>query len=259
MQKVCFIPARMGSSRFPNKPMAKLLGLPMIAHVAARVKQCQSLDAVFVATPDKIIFDFVTSLGFDAVMTSHEHERCTDRCTEALLKIEQERQMRIDFMILVQGDEPLIYPQMIDIALEPLLNDEQILVTNLMGDIHTIEDFEDPNEVKVVVDQNNNALYFSRAALPSRAKFTASVPMKKQICVIPFRRDFLLKYSKMQPTQLEIIESVDMLRILENGMQVKMVQSNYEVKSVDTPSDLKIAEAMLKQDKLCQSYLAKLI
>ena len=235
--------------------MAKLLGLPMIAHVILRVKQCQSLDAVFVATPDKIIFDYVQNLGFDAVMTGYQHERCTDRCAEALLKIEQKRQQRIDFMVLVQGDEPLVYPQMIDASLQPLLDDETILITNLMGDIKTIKDFEDPNEVKVVVNRNNNALYFSRSALPSRAKFDGIVPMRKQICVIPFRRDFLLAYNVMEQTPLEMIESVDMLRILENGLEIKMVHTNYEVKSVDTQEDLIVAEKMLAQDKLCKTYL----
>jgi 3-deoxy-manno-octulosonate cytidylyltransferase (CMP-KDO synthetase) len=250
MKIISIIPARMGSSRFPGKPMADILGMPMIGHVYKRVKLNPVLDEVYVATCDKEIYDYITSIGGKAIMTSDCHERCSDRCAEAMLKIEREENFKVDIMVMVQGDEPLTHPNMIDEALKPMIEDKTILITNLIADIETIEEFEDPNEVKVVVDKNGNALYFSREPIPSRKKGILNVPMQKQVCIIPFRRDFLLEYNQMAPTPLEIIESVDMMRILENGLNVKMIPTKYKTKAVDTKEDLEIVLKMMQEDEL---------
>ena len=250
MNIISIIPARMGSSRFPGKPMADILGMPMIGHVYKRVKMSKLLSAVYVATCDKEIFDYIESIGGKAIMTSDCHERCSDRCAEAMLKIERDEKISVDIMVMVQGDEPLTYPQMIDEAVEPMLKEKDIVITNLVADLETIEEFEDPNEVKVVMDKHNNALYFSREPIPSRKKGVLKVPMKKQVCVIPFSRDFLLQYNKMEPTPLEIIESVDMMRILENGGNVKMIPTTFITKAVDTPEDLTRVQQMMQNDKL---------
>ena len=146
---------------------------------------------------------------------------------------------------------------MIDAAIEPILKDRAVNITNLMAALKTIEGFEDPNEVKVVVDKDNNALYFSREPIPSRKKGAADVPMMKQVCIIPFRRDFLLEYTKMPPTPLEVIESVDMMRILENGLKVKMVPTKFDTKSVDTMQDLEVASRMMEKDALYKRYSSK--
>lgn len=244
----------MGSSRFPGKPMADILGMPMIGHVYKRVKMSKHLSEVYVATCDKEIYDYIESIGGKAVMTSDCHERCSDRCAEAMLKIEKDENIKVDIMVMVQGDEPLTFPQMIDEALSPMLKDINIKITNLVADLKTIQEFEDPNEVKVVMDKNNNALYFSREAIPSRKKGVLDVPMKKQVCVIPFTRDFLLQYNEMEPTPLEIIESVDMMRILENGMKVKMISTKYITKAVDTKEDLDKVVEIMKQDELHKVY-----
>jgi len=249
---ISIIPARMGSSRFPGKPMADILGMPMIGHVYKRVKMSNLLTEVYVATCDEEIYDYVVSIGGKAVMTSDCHERCSDRCAEAMLKIEKDENIKVDIMVMVQGDEPLTFPQMIDEAVNPMLKDKDIIISNLVADLDTIEEFEDPNEVKVVMDKNNNALYFSREPIPSRKKGVLDVPMKKQVCVIPFTRDFLLEYNEMEPTPLEIIESVDMMRILENGMQVKMIDTQYITKAVDTKEDLEKVVEMMKEDQLFQ-------
>jgi len=172
-----------------------------------------------------------------------------------MLKIEKDENIKVDIMVMVQGDEPLTFPQMIDEAVNPMLKDKDIIITNLVADLDTVEEFEDPNEVKVVMDKNNNALYFSREPIPSRKKGVLDVPMKKQVCVIPFTRDFLLEYNEMEPTPLEIIESVDMMRILENGMQVRMVDTNYTTKAVDTKEDLERVVAMMEKDKLIKEYI----
>jgi len=254
MNIISIIPARMGSSRFPGKPMANILGMPMIGHVYKRVKMSKTLSEVYVATCDKEIYDYIESIGGKAVMTSDCHERCSDRCAEAMLKIEKETSEKCDIMVMVQGDEPLTFPEMIDEAVTPMLEDKNIQITNLVADINSLSSFEDPNEVKVVMDKNNNALYFSREPIPSRKKGVLEVPMKKQVCVIPFTRDFLLEYNEMEPTPLEIIESVDMMRILENGMSVKMIDTSYETKAVDTQEDLDKVVEIMKQDELFECY-----
>ncbi|MBD3840105.1 MAG: 3-deoxy-manno-octulosonate cytidylyltransferase, partial [Epsilonproteobacteria bacterium] len=207
-----------------------------------------------VATCDKEIYDYIESIGGKAVMTSDCHERCSDRCAEAMLKIEEMTNQKCDIMVMVQGDEPLTFPQMIDEAVDPMIKDKSILITNLVADLDSLESFENPNEVKVVMDKNNNALYFSREPIPSRKKGVLDVPMKKQVCVIPFARDFLLEYNQMEPTPLEIIESVDMMRILENGGKVKMIDTKYITKAVDTKEDLDKVCQMMKEDTLFEDY-----
>jgi len=244
----------MGSSRFPGKPMKDILGMPMIGHVYKRVKMNKTLSEVYVATCDKEIFDYIQSIGGKAVMTSDRHERCADRCAEAMLKIEDESGEKCDIIVIVQGDEPLTFPQMIDEAVKPMIKDNNVTITNLVADINTVESFENPNEIKVVMDKNNNALYFSREPIPSRKKSISELPMKKQVCVIPFKRDFLLEYNEMEQTPLEKIESVDMMRIIENGGKVKMCNTRYTTKAVDNEEDLDLVCEMMKEDELYDQY-----
>lgn len=254
MNIISIIPARMGSSRFPGKPMADILGMPMIGHVYKRVKMSKTLSEVYVATCDDEIYNYIESIGGKAVMTSNCHERCSDRCAEAMLKIEEMTGQKCDIMVMVQGDEPLTFPQMIDEAVQPMIEDKSVLITNLVADLDSLEAFENPNEVKVVMDKFNNAIYFSREPIPSRKKGVLDVPMKKQVCVIPFTRDFLLEYNQMEPTPLEIIESVDMMRIIENGLKVKMVPTQYITKAVDTKEDLDKVASMMSKDSLFETY-----
>jgi 3-deoxy-manno-octulosonate cytidylyltransferase (CMP-KDO synthetase) len=255
MNIIAIIPARMGSSRFPGKPLAKIHGMPMIGHVYYRTQLCSLLTDTYVATCDREICDYVSSIGGKPVMTADTHERCTDRTAEAMLKIENDSDQIVEVVVMVQGDEPMVTPEMIDAALKPLLDDKSVNVVNLMGQLNSLEEFEDPNEVKVVIDGRGDALYFSREPIPSRKKGLREVPMHKQVCIIPFRRDYLLKFNAMAETPLERIESVDMLRILENGEKVRMVKIDTANKSVDTPEDLKQAEDLMKRDPLMRSYL----
>jgi 3-deoxy-manno-octulosonate cytidylyltransferase (CMP-KDO synthetase) len=203
------IPARMGSSRFPGKPLAKIRGISMVEHVLRRSRMSKSLNDVYVATCDLEIKEAVESSEGKVVMTKDTHERASDRVAEA---------------------------------------------TNLMAPLKTREEQEDPNEVKVVVDKDNFAMYFSREPIPSWKKGTEEVPMYKQVCIIPFRRDFLIKFNELPQTPLEIIESVDMLRVLEQGYKVKMVSSQYETYSVDTLEDLKRVESEMINDTLIGMY-----
>ena len=252
---VGIIPARMSSSRFPGKPMKEILGMPMIGHCYKRSKMADILNEVYVATCDSEIFEYIESIGGKAVMTADTHERASDRTAEALLKIEESTNQRVDIVVLLQGDEPMVTPNMIESAINPLQNDNSINISNLYSKISTVSEFEDPNEVKVVVDKNSNALYFSREAVPSRKKGIIDVPMYKQVCVIPFRRDFLLEYNQMEQTPLEIIESVDMMRILENGLDVKMIFSDVQSYAVDTVEDLNHVAELMAEDQLVNSYI----
>ncbi|TGK92003.1 3-deoxy-manno-octulosonate cytidylyltransferase [Leptospira brenneri] len=245
MKILAIIPARMGSSRFPGKPMAEIHGKPMIGHVYERVSQSKMLEDVAVATCDKEIFDYIRSIGGTAVMTSDKHDRASDRCAEALLTLEAERNCRYDIMVMVQGDEPMTHPEMIAEALKPMFEDASIQVVNLLGKIRDNDEFEDRNCIKVVCDLAGNALYFSREPIPTRSK-TANIPMGKQVCIIPFRRDFLIEYTDMTPTPLEIAESIDMMRVLENNIKVKMTPTQYETYAVDTPEDLSKVALLLK-------------
>lgn len=248
MNILALIPARMGSSRFPGKPMAKILGKPMIGHVYERVISSSLLTMTAVATCDKEIFDYIESIGGKAVMTAGTHERASDRCSEALLKLEAEIGKKFDIVVMVQGDEPMTHPDMINEAIKPLIDDKTVLVSNLIGDINTIEEFESRNCIKVVCDLGMNALYFSREPIPTRS-IRNIVPMGKQVCVIPFQRDFLIRYTELSPSPLEVAESIDMMRVLEHGFKVRLVPTKHSSYAVDTPTDLKNVERLMGAGK----------
>ena len=162
MKIIGIIPARMGSSRFSGKPLADINGWPMIAHVYKRSKLANILNEVYVATCDKEIYDYIVSIGGKAIMTSDKHERASDRMAEALLYIEKNYKENVDIIVMLQGDEPMITPDMIKAAVNPLINNKKIKISNLYSKINSLEEFEDKNEIKVVIDQNQFALYFSK-------------------------------------------------------------------------------------------------
>ncbi len=255
MNIIGIIPARMASSRFLGKPLAKICDVPMVGHVYFRSKMSKALREVYVATCDKEIADYVISIGGKVVMTADTHERASDRTAEAMIKIEQESERCVDIAVMIQGDEPMLYPKMIDEAIKPMLEDDNILITNLMSPLKSRYEHEDLHEVKVVVDKKNYAMYFSREPIPSWKKGAKSVPMLKQVCIIPFKRDFLIKFNELEPTPLEIVESVDMLRVLEHGYRVKMVLTEFSTYSVDTKEDLRKVEDLMKYDKLIPKYI----
>lgn len=249
MEIVAIIPARMGSSRFPGKPLSRILGLTMIEHVYRRTEMSSILDSVYVATCDQEIRDAVESFGGNVIMTASTHERASDRIAEAA------ENLNADIIVLVQGDEPMTTPQMIDMAVSPMLDDLEVQCVNLTAKIKTEKEYQDPNTIKVVMDLEGNALYFSRELIPSRhlLKF-GDLPVYKQVCVIPFRRDMLKTYATLEPTPLEKAESIDMLRLLEHGYKVRMVETNFDNHAVDTPSDLELVETMMQNDPLVKHY-----
>jgi len=255
MNIVAIIPARMASSRFPNKPMVEILGMPMIGHVYHRSKMCSCLSDVWVATCDTEIVDYIESIGGKAVMTADTHQRASDRAAEALLIIEEKTGSPIDYVAMIQGDEPMLNPQMIDDLVAPILLDQSLQVTNLIEMIRSQDAFENANVVKVVLDRQGFALYFSREPIPSRKKYSGDIPRWKQLGIILFSRKALLEYTKMPPAPLEIIESVDMNRFLEYGTKIKMIPTVNKSFGVDVPADIQIVEPLLRKDALIEKYL----
>lgn len=251
---IAIIPARMASSRFLGKPLASIHGMPMIGHCYFRSKMSNCLNEVYIATCDEEIRAYAESIGAPCIMTKDTHERATDRIAEAMLKIEANTGESHDIVVLIQGDEPMLHPDMIDATVKGLESDPDINVTNGVARINTVEEFKDPNEVKVVVDTQGYAIYFSREPIPSRSKWDGDVPMLKQVCIIPFRRDYLLEYNQTPQTPLEQIESVDMLRVIENGGKIRMVPMDHETLSVDTPYDLERVIKAMAEDELRTRY-----
>ncbi|TRZ64425.1 3-deoxy-manno-octulosonate cytidylyltransferase [bacterium] len=250
------IPARMAATRFPNKPMKPILGIPMVGHCYLRSKICISMDEVYVATCDQAIIDYIEGIGGKAIMTSDVHERATERTAEALLNIEALlKDPQFDIIVMIQGDEPLVDPEMINEIVRPLLKGDK-MVSNLMVSLTTEEEINSPNNVKVVMDLNKNALYMSREPIPSREKYKGQINYFRQLGLIAFTREALLKFVALKTTTLEIIESVDMNRFLEHGIPIHMEETKFEVDAVDTLEDLVRVEEKMKADKLYISYKA---
>ncbi len=241
MKTIAVIPARMGSSRFPGKPLKKILDLPMVEHVRRRALLCKSIDEVLVATCDQEILDLVKKSGGKAVMTSDKHERCTDRVEEAVEKISA------DIVVVLQGDEPLLATSMIDNLILPFKNNTELLCTNLLSVIKDDVDLDDHDIVKAVLNQKNEVLCFSRSAIPYR-RVKTDCPLYRQTGFSAFRRSFLEKFSKLLPTTLEITESIDFMRILEHGYSILGVVCDQTTVGVDRPDDIGIVENILKND-----------
>ncbi len=249
MKIIAVIPARMGSTRFPGKPLAELLGRSMLEHVYKRVALSPALDATYIATCDEEIRQAAEGFGAKVLMTADTHERASDRVAEAVANIDAE------LIVMVQGDEPMTHPDMIDAAVAPFKDDPQLGCVNLVRKIDHETDYRDPNTIKVVMNQKGDAIYMSRQAIPTLAKSDfAQTDAYKQVCIIPFRRDTLFHYTNLPPTPLEQLESVDMLRLLEHGYQVKMVNTSFNTQAVDTQEDLARVAELMQADPLLTRY-----
>lgn len=252
MKITAIIPARYGSTRFEGKALADIFGKPMIQHVYERTSRSALVSDVIVATDDERIASAVKKFGGRVEMTSTAHETGTDRLAEVADRIES------DIIVNVQGDEPLIEPGMIDEAIEPMTTDSSLVMSTLKSRIKTLHDFLSPNVVKVVTDWEGNALYFSRSPVPNfRDKWNDLKDEKfssgkllcyKHIGLYVYRRDFLLQYSQMSPTYLELAEKLEQLRVLENGYKIRVIETSHDSIGVDTPSDLvAVIEKLKKQ------------
>lgn len=231
----------MGSSRFPGKPLEKINGKELVQHVYENCKKAKSFHKVLIATPDREILDFCSFIGADSIITSHKHKRASDRCNEVIFKLEENGEF-YQITTMVQGDEPLVGPEVIDKITNSLIIDKKINCANGFGEIKD-SDLTNINCIKVVKDKNQDAIYMSRKEIPFKPELNLNVG--KQICVIPFRTEFLKLYSSWNETPLEISESIDMLRIIENGYKVKMIKVKGEFHPVDVPNDIKVVEKKL--------------
>lgn len=239
------IPARYASTRLPGKALCDIGGKSMIRRVVERTARADSLDAVYVATDDDRIVAEVERFGGRAIMTRSDHASGTDRLAEAVEHVEA------DIIVNVQGDQPFIDPVMIDEATQPLLDDPELPMCTLMHPIHSAADVSDTGVVKCVVDCSGNALYFSRSLIPYPEK---DVPhaVYEHVGLYVYRREFLITLARLEPTMLEQVESLEQLRVLENGYRLRVVETHCEDHalsgfSVDTEEDLARAGAMLRE------------
>lgn len=235
------IPARYDSSRFPGKILAEINGKPMIQRVYEQAEKSRLLDQIIVAADDKRVLECVEAFGGNLVMTSASHQSGTDRVAEVIEKFND------CIVVNIQGDQPLLEPIMIDEAVNPLLNDRSLNMSTLKIKIGE-EDYSDPSVVKVVVDENDNALYFSRSLIPySRDKKDLSI--YEHVGLYVYRRDFLLKISKLPQSYLEKIEMLEQLRVLEKGYKIKVIETKsnkFAGISVDTREDLIKVERLIQ-------------
>lgn len=241
MKVVGIIPARYASTRFPGKPLALIKGKPMIQRVYEQALKSK-LDAVVIATDDVRIADAVMDFGGQYVMTSPNHRSGTDRCCEALDLLKT----KYDAVVNIQGDEPFIDPKQIDLLVDLILRDDTPLAS-LAKRIDDADELFSPNAVKVVVNQEGNALYFSRNPIPfmrnvDRDEWLAKGRFYKHIGIYAYKADVLHQVARMEPSALEQAESLEQLRWLENGLAIRMALSDAENISIDTPDDLHRAE-----------------
>ncbi len=243
------IPARYASTRFPGKPLALIKGLPMIQHVCHQVSKAKTVERVIVATDDERIATAVKAFGGEVMMTRADHPTGTDRLAEVAEGINAE------LIVNVQGDEPLIDPRMVDQAVQPLLDDPQIRMGTLAGRIDQLDDFYNPNVVKVVKDRAGRALYFSRAPIPwprdlSREELAEAldrVVLYRHIGLYVYRRELLLAYPQLPKTPLESLENLEQLRALENGIRLHVAETEFVCHGVDTPEDLERVSRLMSE------------
>lgn len=233
------IPARYPSSRFEGKPLALLAGKPMIEHVYRSARESSLLTDLVVATDDERIFQAVEGFGGRAMMTSADHPSGTDRVAEVARGVEA------DVVVNIQGDEPFISPLVIDQLVEPFRREDTLEMSTLMRKIRDPEALTDPNVVKVVIDRDGYALYFSRALIPYPRRGEGASAFE-HIGLYAYSKRFLLAYANLEPATLERVEGLEQLRVLENGHRIRVVETHDHLGlSVDTPADLAKAEAYL--------------
>ena len=233
MDVVGVIPARYCSSRFEGKVLVDIGGKPMIQHVWEKAKQAKLLDDLIVACDDERIYNAVVGFGGNAVFTAKEHASGSDRITEIVNPLD------VKIIVNIQADEPMVQPTMINGVIEELLKDETLVAATIVKKIERAEEIVDPNVVKVVVDRNNLALYFSRSTIPFiRDKSLQEAPYYKHIGLYAYTKDFLFTYKNLPTSTLEELEKLEQLRILENGYRIKVVETAYDTYGVDVPEDL---------------------
>lgn len=246
LRTIGVIPARYGSTRFPGKALADIAGKPMIQRVYERCIRAACLEDVIVATDDERIAETARSFGAPVMMTAAEHPSGTDRVAEIAAQVEA------DVFINIQGDEPLIDPAAIDAAAAPFAADASVVMTTLARPIPSARASElaSPNTCKLVVDKNGDALYFTRALVPFRRHPGVNLPYLRHIGLYGFRREFLCRFTTLEPSPLEAVEGLEMLRALSYGYKIRVVAGEFSSQGVDGPEDLApIVEYYLRSEE----------
>ena len=235
------IPARLASTRLPEKVLVPLAGKPMIQHVWERAKQSKLLNDLIIACDDEKILRAARKFGGKAILTSKDHPSGSDRIAEVV------RDLDVDIVINIQGDEPLIHHSVIDNVANALLNDSSAVMATVIKILDKKEDLNNPNVVKVVIDDHHHALYFSRATIPYHRQVKGPVTYYKHLGLYAYRKDFLFVFKNLPKSKLERIEQLEQLRVLEAGYKIKTVETDRETIGVDTVEDFKKVEALLKR------------
>lgn len=241
MKTIAFIPARYAATRFPGKLMQMLGDKTIIRHTYENTKNTLLFDEVIVVTDSEIIFNEIVQYGGYAMMSKQTHESGSDRIAEAVAGIE------VEIVVNVQGDEPFVKREILEDLLAVFRNDvnHQIQVASLMYPVVNEEIIRNPNHVKVVIDNNSNALFFSRSIIPFQRDKSISAVYYKHIGIYAFRKNALMHFTQLKPTPLETIEKLEQLRYLETGVKIKMVLTDTNTVSIDTPEDLELAKKLL--------------
>src|ERR1700736_4248345 len=241
---IAIIPARYAATRLPGKPLVPLAGKSMIERVWERVSEAEKISRVIVATDDERIMKAVAGFGGEAVMTRAEHRSGTERVAEVAATAIHGGD---DIFVNAQGDEPLIDPGAIDAVVEAVESDEQVLIATLAVPIARPADIMDPNVVKVVLDFDDNALYFSRAPIPWVRDTASKIQVRhlKHLGLYAFQRDALLEYPTLPQGELERIEQLEQLRWMENGVKIRVAEVEHDAISVDVPEDVARVEKLL--------------
>ena len=253
-EAVAIIPARYSSTRLPGKPLLPLAGIPLIMHVVERASHARLVSRVIVATDDERIVDAVKVHGGEARMTSSTHASGTDRVAEVAASLDCE------FIVNVQGDEPLIEPSTIDAAIEPLIADSQLQISTTSEPVATAEDVFNPSVVKVVTDARGVALYFSRSPIP-HVRPSSGLTLEESLAANPgllsnyrkhsglyaYRAGFLRQFARMQPSPLERLEALEQLRALENGFEIRVVRVEHRSVGVDTRQDYEQVKRLIEE------------
>lgn len=249
------VPARMASSRFPGKPLFKILGKPMIEHVCIRAELFKDWSAWGLATCDKEIADFGQSKGWNVLMTSDKHTRCLDRVAEAAPKLVPDINDN-DIVVCVQGDEPMLLPDMIEASIKPLIDNPEAQCTVLAMDINDDSEFRNKDVVKIIHNMKGEVQYTSRAPIPYCVKLTPEVGAKRIYGIFAFRYGFLKTFTSLAESPLEIVESCDSNRIFDYGYKQVIAPYPYLPSySVDSPHDVDKVEAAMVHDPIVKSYI----
>lgn len=240
MKSLCVIPARLNSTRLPRKMLAKIGEQTMIEMTHQAAQQCKSIDRVLVATDSEEIAAVIQGQGGEVVMTPAELQTGSDRVAFVAQSFPD-----YEIIINLQGDEPFIKPEMLSQLIEPFFHDAQMQMSTLAYDLNFAEEYQNPNIVKVILDQHSNAIYFSRSPIPFIRVNTDSIPVLHHMGLYGFRRDFLLKFTQLPQTPLEKIESLEQLRALENGHKIRVCKTAHRTLEINTPEELAAAQKFI--------------